>query len=320
MLKRINESSLFLWVGRGVFLVSLYFIFQVFSSVDVDWIGFSVLLGSASYLDWFFVFSLYSLVLFFGSVVWCWFVVMVDGGKFAPGIFPVFFVTNVQKYFPGNFIQFLGRSYYGARLGYSQRAVWFANLIEVSSVSVSVGFVVVLGVSYFWSYINFGSVVFWFGFLFLLLSFGFLWGAGKIDFVGAFLGFLLSWQFVFSVLIYSFVFFLLGAIVYYLGCRFFGYPYGLPLFFLVSVSFAVSWLFGFLLPGVPGGVGVRESAFVFLVSTAPVYIKGQFDFLMSPSAQQEWLFLMLVARLLGLVVEFLFAAFSWPILARQKLV
>jgi uncharacterized membrane protein YbhN (UPF0104 family) len=37
---------------------------------------------------------------------------------------------------------------------------------------------------------------------------------------------------------------------------------------VLSGSYALSWVIGFLLPGAPGGLGVRESAFVLLASSA----------------------------------------------------
>ena len=37
--------------------------------------------------------------------------------------------------------------------------------------------------------------------------------------------------------------------------------------FMLAGAYAISWLIGFLLPGAPGGLGVRESAFVLLTGT-----------------------------------------------------
>ncbi|KGQ20808.1 putative transmembrane protein HieC [Lysobacter dokdonensis DS-58] len=45
-------------------------------------------------------------------------------------------------------------------------------------------------------------------------------------------------------------------------------PMDLPTFALLARAYALSWVLGFLLPGAPGGLGVRESAFVLLASPA----------------------------------------------------
>jgi uncharacterized membrane protein YbhN (UPF0104 family) len=39
-------------------------------------------------------------------------------------------------------------------------------------------------------------------------------------------------------------------------------------FALLTGSYSLAWMLGFLLPGAPGGLGVRESAFLMLIANA----------------------------------------------------
>ncbi len=280
---------------------------------------------SVSLLGWGMVFFAYSLVMIFGALVWCWFVVVVDRRSMDYRLFSVFYICNIQKYLPGNVFQFLGRSFYGSKLGFSQEAVWLANLIEVAAVVVSVFLLCVLGV-----------VVFWKGVLLQILDANILLavlllgvalfavvlhpGTRHFSRADKLLRLMKSCNFIVSIAVYCLIFALLGWVIFFLGGCFFAHPAEFDLFLLVVLSFSVSWLFGFLLPGVPGGVGVRESAFIFLMLAASSYAQEQSLFFSSATAQHEWLFLALAVRLLGFLVEFFFAALSWPVLAKEKLV
>lgn len=181
--------------------------------------------------------------------------------------------ANIAKYLPGNVLHFAGRQMIGARLGWPQGSIATASLLEIAlQVVLPCGLAVVLMVL-------FGRLAMleksadWVVPVLLLLTLGAAlllaarglrhWLPSRLleplarldlpsprELLPA-----LGWQLLFfvgmAVMAWSFY----ALVVGYIELR------HLP---VVAAAFLISWVMGFVIPGAPGGIGVREGAFAAL--------------------------------------------------------
>ena len=181
--------------------------------------------------------------------------------------------SQIAKYLPGNVFHYAGRYALSKAMGASDRAIVSATveeLVGVATVFALCGAVAALfgqSEQLLWSYIS-------------LPLLGFIAGAALVvarialaqPFTGKYrlssqAGFVLRSWFLFSVFLLlslSVVVMLTAEVI----------PLTAPPVFATLVSaFCLSWLFGFLIPGAPGGIGVREAAFLLLL--LPLEVEAQ---------------------------------------------
>lgn len=303
-------------------MCSLFYLVKIFFSIEIDGSMLKDFYLKLNWISFFGLFLAHSLVLVLGAFVWGRFVVRLESENFDVRLLFVFVAANIQKYLPGNVMQFIGRFFLGGRLGYKYKSMAVASFLEVFSVFCAVAFLSVIAFFSYRDYFSypdftsFSSVKLYF--LVAILSIAVLL---CVFFRGRFLAFFsdiasVKYDVVLAVALYLLSFLLLGWMVFFVGVIFFDYPENISFLLAITLVFAASWFLGFVLPGVPGGVGVRESAFIFLMSSLPLQALINFDASGLPyTLDQQLLFMVLFVRMIGLLSEFLFALFSWVILS-----
>lgn len=269
-------------IGYIAMIVSFAFIIKVVLSMNIDY----------SYIKspaWALIVGVgLSLILVINCYIsaYCWksIVEFFDNKKrklpFLP-ILNVYAKSNIAKYLPGNVMQFAGRNVLGSQLGISQFAMLSGTVIEVLSL-VMTGFILVViffnknfvqvyeyissNRSYrivFYIVVVVGVVCVIAGCIFLTKSskyYEIVKRAFSISFLKIMLKLLLAYAYSFIVM--SFVFYC--SFIYIMDVN--------VNFSLVISAAIISWIVGYVVPGAPGGMGIREVVLLFLLGN--VYGEG----------------------------------------------
>lgn len=225
-------------------------------------------------------------VVFLSAGAWRWVLQFLQGGRLSyRSIADVYVRANIAKYLPGNVMHFAGRNLLAARLGLSQLDVAFSTVTEVA---------VLLLTACCWAaalaFREFGDVLGRSAALLrahrpaaavaaVLLAAGILallrwlrrrnlWGKYRRFFTGRFLVLCLKLSGV-----YSLTLLLPGLFLAALYFGMFGGTPDLPSVLRIVAAYTLSWVAGYIVPGAPGGIGVRES--VLLIGLTPRFPSGQ---------------------------------------------
>lgn len=189
----------------------------------------------------------------------------------------VYVKSNIAKYLPGNFMHFAGRNLLAGKLGFKQLDITFCSILEIlmlvvtsfilscifamrslkssieyvlTKVNISIVIAVILAVVLviaisIWfickrtKFLENYSHLFTKGFLKLLVKLFFIYGLTLVV-PGVFL--LLCLKLILSAQVSA------GAIT------------------IIIFSYILSWVLGFIVPGAPGGVGIREALLIFILT------------------------------------------------------
>jgi glycosyltransferase 2 family protein len=179
-------------------------------------------------------------------------------------------VSTLAKYLPGNIFHYAGRQIAVARLGYGQKAAAQATAVEIAGHLFAAGLLLVL----LWPFASDGL-----GWLSELQreTLG-LWPLALVGLAGllGFAGVLLArrghrlWpgldrRSLLRIAVLQVIFFALATL---LGVWLAVAVLGVPPAKMPAIAFAyiLAWLVGFLTPGAPGGLGVREACLVAALS------------------------------------------------------
>jgi hypothetical protein len=267
-------------IGYILGVLAFYFIYRQISKAQFEWSDIQPSVkGSWFYLVLALV--LYVAVMFIGAVLWGNILNLLSKqrvGNNIKAIVKIHSKSNIGKYLPGNFMQFIGRNILGKNLNYSQVDLFFSTVIEiVLSVLIAV---VIIGV--LWTtglndldliYLqsidtSIFLILFATGFLLLLLSY--LFFRNLIDttikkLITVFSG-IKTVLHLFSGFVFAYV--LLGLCNYFILMAL-SEVIEHNVVVSVFIAYLISWIVGFVLPGPPGGLGVREFIFISLLS--PLY-------------------------------------------------
>jgi hypothetical protein len=194
--------------------------------------------------------------------------------------FPTYTKANLGKYLPGNVGHYAGRQFFGASLGFRQSYLAFASILEILYNAGAAFFISVIPA---WDKISGllqvtlrDSKPVW-PFLMLLLLCCMILSVylifRKTQTFGELLSFFRSSGFrlliLRGILFSALGFFMLGiTLALFINVT---APLELRNIPLIIATGAGSWLIGFITPGVPGGIGVRETVLVLMLS--PVFPK-----------------------------------------------
>lgn len=258
-------------IGTIVTVIALVFVVKKIVTMDVDWSMFAsgriiALIGGCVLVQ--------TAVILFMSMPWVWFVRILSGTNIPmKDALPVYTKSNLMKYVPGNIFQYVGRNQLAADLKISHVDVACATVLDIvcSMVTPLLLIVVLMGK-------NMLELIRTYSTNFLLVL-----GAGIAVLVLLFL--LLRWKFreplqrYFKkyrkllnrkILIRVLGVFLLYVAQYIISTA----MYAVPAVFLFDVpaeklglflgTYLFSWIIGFITPGAPGGIGIREAVMMLM--------------------------------------------------------
>lgn len=258
-------------IGTIVTVIALVFVVKKIVTMDVDWSMFAsgriiALIGGCVLVQ--------TAVILFMSMPWVRFVRILSGTNIPmKDALPVYTKSNLMKYVPGNIFQYVGRNQLAADLKISHVDVACATVLDIvcSMVTPLLLIVVLMGK-------NMLELIRTYSTNFLLVL-----GAGIAVLVLLLL--LLRWKFreplqrYFEkyrkllnrkILIRVLGVFLLYVVQYIISTA----MYAVPAVFLFDVpaeklglflgTYLFSWIIGFITPGAPGGIGIREAVMMLM--------------------------------------------------------
>ena len=187
----------------------------------------------------------------------------------------VYAKANIGKYLPGNVMHYVERNLFAGKLGISQKKIAASTVFEVFTL-VSAAFLIGITVSFGQLQSAFYNV---FGENYIQIIAGVILAGIVCLIVAAFLfkkkiasvlaeyklsDFLLAY--IGNVLLYMIVLITLGIIMVVLYC-YMGGTFQLRSAALIVSGFTIAWVLGFIVPGAPGGIGVRELVITLLLSS-----------------------------------------------------
>ena len=262
----LRVAGLILLFLSGIYIVYLFRDFDISSLQKVF---------SLSYFSQIFILVLlYSILLFILATAWrMLFYVMGDEKLPFNRIISLYLRSNIARYLPGNIFHFVSRQILGSSYGMNQLKLGAASIIETGML-ISIG-IIIVSIGFFLDFSRQGLLksfvivpklamlcLFLFGSVTLIVIF-----RKKLLDVFAIIRPFLDF-FIILKLLLSYTAFIIGSgiipfiIIFLLSDNQFGLSY-LPLIIWAN-TFA--WLSGFLAPGVPAGIGVREAALGILLT------------------------------------------------------
>jgi hypothetical protein len=161
--------------------------------------------------------------------------------------------SNIYKYLPGNIFNYVVRQSIASKRGIPHKILLQSNFIEAAlaaTVSLMLSSVVLFynfALNYYFTFLSKEYV--YLGLLIAMALYGYLHIYKGLSFIA-------YWK---PVLFYFIFFMGIGGCAYYVLN--FQLNVQLP-FLLVTAIYSFAWFVGFITPGAPGGIGVRESVFV----------------------------------------------------------
>ena len=278
MNERANTALKYVWkaAGYGIVLLSVWFIVRRFSGPEFVSL-FSGMPISSFLLMGLFLF-LYSLCNFLPALSWALFLKALQPGlrtlRSAVGLY---LRSGIVKYLPGNVFHFAGRHVMGRGLGVSQGDILKANVLEVGGILLCAGCIIVLSLIGGSLVVPGNSVIAsnlkaaaWIAVTGATLGTILLFHEKVRGFLGGFISPAKWRSYVMIFLLYVAFFVITGTVLQGIMVS-----VSQPAVFrfddtaLFVAVFSLSWIAGFVIPGAPGGLGVRE--FIILLMLGPGY-------------------------------------------------
>lgn len=280
-LKKI-QPWLFKILKTSIFLLSCYYIYQVISA-NIDSLN-SIELTQVVALTTTICVILY--VFFMMTLVVPW-LSYLQFKKASPGA-EIYLQSQAMKYLPGNVFHFAYRHTKNLHLGFKHKQLISATFTETFALTAVA--LILSGLLLFQTNQND-----WFKHIqqlpdSLIIALQILLSASLIMWMKRVTKGVILWLDLFCYLLY---FLGMGAILYLLVA---GFQINPQSYFFLVAAYAAAWAAGYLVPGAPGGLGVREAAFILITQPSLV--------------QAEAIMLIASVRLLSILGEVIMYTFS----------
>jgi hypothetical protein len=216
----------------------------------------------------------------------------------------IHFKTAIAKYIPSNIMHYAGRHVMGSRIGIDHATILTSNLLDLSLAVLSAALIVTVTLfagiikipeTLLPNYEKYNAPYMIIAGICVTVFFSFIWRKikSRSDNTNTFI--LLS---LLKVIAGYIIFFVASGTIFFLVFAGIGYTsFTFMNFLLFATVYICAWTLGFITPGAPGGIGVRESIMVAMLS-------GTID----PQSALVGAFLFRIVGILGEVIGFIFAS------------
>lgn len=263
-------------VGYIAMVISFVFIVRSLLNMDIDFSYFDnpVMMVLQMIPPAFFV----AMNCFIGGFAWRIILQFLSEKKERLALRPIMSVytkSNIAKYMPGNVMHFAGRNLLGKELGLSQFSMLTATILEMVILLLTAGLLVVIFfrdslITTFDflisnpTYIKIALIVISVGIVCVILAVLYL---RKKEKYVAIIKQIFSRRFIAvfckTALCYTANFMITGFSFYYSFQYILGIDVNLGLIFSANI---ISWVVGYIIPGAPGGIGIKEAILALLLS------------------------------------------------------
>ncbi len=267
------------YVGYAFIIVSFYYVIQTIVSLDIELNLLKNILTPKNLLYFIISLFLYVFVLYMGAYLWIYILTRLSGNFHLPKNFfiKIYSTANLGKYLPGNVMHYIARNVLANKFSLSHKIIALSSIIEIVFVLLS-GTMLLIMIKFLFSInLYFDKYQFFFDLNILFIIFSIF--AVVLISIYIFRKSLIKSFCNYKLLIPDpsslFLFILIGYIIIYLilginqliimiifdNIEFTQYHYWNILF-----AFIFSWIIGYVVPGSPGGIGVREAIFILILS------------------------------------------------------
>lgn len=265
-------------IGKVFMIISILFMIHAFSKIEFTWKN----LGNPRVviLIIFICACIGVLGNMINAFVWCMYLQYIENKRLDKILLmSVYLKSNTAKYFPGNIGQYIGRNLLGSKLGITQSAMVMATLLEIGCICVT-AFLVSVIASYQNVFIALREIIKVAAYTKIAVCIGItmsvviiiliiiFYKKGLLHRVRQFCNLKACMLLVQAMLFYAIMLILSGSMVVIV----------LQVIFEQSVNFltilsvnTLSWTMGYIVPGAPGGIGIKE--FVMSLLLNEVYAK-----------------------------------------------
>lgn len=279
-------KSFFKPISYVVAALSAAYLLFVFLHFDWRALKFANSFVSISFMFLFGVWA--SLFVVVGAYNWKLILEFVNGAPIpAKDLFPVYLKSNIAKYLPGNVMHYAGRNYLGGKLGWKNSEMAFSSLLEYIFGSGLTGVVIIIFIAFglitippqvtlklsfskITGYAVFGAA----GGLFIIYLYRYFVHNEKMRTTSRKLKERVQRFCSINFLVLCAKLSAISLICFVLNCVFYFYLCDLVLdfhikpddFFNANAALSIAGYMSILTPGVPGGLGVKESVSMVLMS------------------------------------------------------
>lgn len=261
----MNLKTLATYIGRAIVLLSFGFLFYVLKGLDFSLI---LPLFKATWLLYILALSLlFALLYLFNASAWRDILELIIDKKVSKEAIAVYLKTVIFKYLPGNVFHFLGRHSLSGSEGLDHKKILLSNTFEILFLLFNVLGLLLFGTMFFdfkidlWGYFVLKRELILALFL-LIFSLAIFFA-----YIKGYLRYLKKHSFKVLKIVAKNSIFLLGSalILVAVFALMLGVDFSLKTVFETVFVALIAWLLGFVIPGAPGGIGIRESIFVMLL-------------------------------------------------------
>ena len=274
----MNMKKIVKICGNIVMLLAIVFIIKKFIDMDID---FAQLKSPSVILALTISFIIQTVIVVMGCFPWLVFTRSLSGKKipFSEAM-PVYTQSNIYKYLPGNVFQYVGRNKLASDMQISHVDVACATVFDIFFCVFSTGIIsaVLLGGTiakliekYGKNFLVIGTagiVILAVVILILYVKFKDKFNQYILRYSKAFRG---SNRFeVLKGVLYYFLQNTVSAVMYFTSMKliFGSTSDDFSLLITLTGAFMFAWIIGFITPGAPGGIGIRESVMIFVFGEA----------------------------------------------------
>lgn len=267
----VNKKRILSWAGKFLMIAALIFIAIRLRRYDVD---FSILASPLTIVGLLINTLVLGLGVFLFAFNFVWLIRALSGVSVErKSVISVYCATNLYKYLPGNVLQFIGRNRIAFDTGgISHTHVALATILEI--VFFCLAAVLLASVFAFEYFVSTIQMMYNSPLMFAVI------GALMLVIIIAFVAFRervivllkrhkeLNFQFREMAILLGncSLRLIVMAGAYLLTLALFGQPLAIYLAFRVMGLFVLSWVIGFIVPGAPGGLGIREAIMLMFMS------------------------------------------------------
>lgn len=220
----------------------------------------------------------YSIIVYISAFAWNMILEYIHKSKisYRDMLLPVYVKANIGKYLPGNVMHFAGRNILAGRLGFKQLDIAFSSVVEIISLIIAAClWSVILAMNSFISIIsnavikmNWWLICTIFAVVLIILAILIWRFIIKGTYLQKFRHFLTKQFFILFCklfLIYSVTLLVPGIFLVLIFGFIMQCTLSISTVMIIISAYTISWVSGYIVPGAPGGIGVRESILLLLL-------------------------------------------------------
>ncbi len=261
-------------------LVAASFIFVIKTLIGMNISQIGVIITPARLLILMIMCFVYSLNTFFYAFAWKKLLLIFSKQKISSRkIINLYLKSNIAKYLPGNVFHFAGRHILVKENNVSHTHMLLSNLAEIVLLVFTAMLIVLAAVLFglitipdkIVSLISLKYIILAFIIIFIVSLIVIVILIRKKQFsrlksIIEIISFQNLKEIILSMLLYSTMFIITGFILFIIFYMLKSYNLSFQLLYQIIFVFTLSWVLGYIVPGAPGGVGIREAVIIIMLS------------------------------------------------------